>query len=201
MPGEGARHWAHILLMLTCGGGVGLALSKVAGKPASYTSCTGPHIHQPWDPEAGVSSRHHRSRVYLALRKLLSTCGNYCNWKKGEAGRRVVTLCDPCVQGSHLGRPYNQQGKLKLGISWEISMQMLWNKFISPATFIRNTWNFLLNGIGTCFHRVFPVLVTSECFVGGGTGNHGGAGKLSAADHCQLMAASFSVTYSSSKEG
>ena len=32
-------------------------------------------------------------------------------------------------------------------------------------------------------------------------GNHGGAGKLSAADHCQLMAASFSVTSSSSKEG
>ena len=53
----------------------------------------------------------------------------------------------------------------------------------------------------TCFHRVFPVLVTSECYVGGVTGNHGEAGKLSAADHCQLMAASFSVTSSSSKEG
>ena len=58
------------------------------------------------------------------------------------------------VTTSLLARPYGQQGHPRMRISQE-----------------------LFKPLRTCFHRVFPVLVTSECYVGGGTGNHGGAGK------------------------
>ena len=42
-----------------------------------------------------------------------------------ESWSALVTLCEPCEQGSRLGRPYNQQGKLQVEITGVVSMQML----------------------------------------------------------------------------
>ena len=76
-----AKPWAPVLLVFPGQGGLGLAQIKVAGKPASYPSCLGPNIYQPWGAEVGVSSKHPGSRVYLVDRELLSNCSNYCYWK------------------------------------------------------------------------------------------------------------------------